>query len=149
MVTMLLLVVFATSGLLYVAYRAAGSKTQKGTAPEAAKAGGVMSEEERLAYITANVTVNDLVVGPDQMPDRPEPVPGLLRVSGIVVNKGAAKLDRIHLAIYPKDAGGKVLGSYIENIAGKEGLDAGASRPFKFQIPEKKEFSGLFDHKLR
>ncbi|MEQ9496245.1 MAG: FxLYD domain-containing protein [Deltaproteobacteria bacterium] len=109
-----------------------------------------MTEEERRAYIKANVRVESLEIGPNMKPDRDEPVPGLLEVRGSVVNDGDQALDRVFVHVYPKDADGKVIGSHIENVARVGGLlDAGERRDFKFTIPDKKEFGGDFDHMLQ
>ncbi len=149
---MVMILIGAGVGLLYVAYRAAGAHSKRAAVKEQVHRAAVaeaMSEEERLAYVEKFVAVNDLQLGPDTKPDSTEPVPGLFRVSGTVVNNGDRKIDQINLAVYPENAQGEVIGSYLDNIAGSEGLAPGASRVFHFQIPEKKEYGGTFRHALR
>jgi hypothetical protein len=110
---------------------------------------GFANEEERLAYVAKHVVVNDLQLVPDTKPDSDEIVPGLFRVTGIVVNNGDQKLDEIILQVFPENAQGEVIGTYVQNIAGPQGLEPGGTRDFKFQVPEKKEYGGKFRHAVR
>lgn len=146
---MVFLLLGGAAGLLYVAYRAAGAKAkQEKTAAETHGPDGPMTEEERIAYVKAHVRVEGLELGPDTEPDSDKVVPGLYRVTGTVVNEGDRKIDKVILAVYPKNEAGRVLGSYVENIA-DGGLAPGASGSFRFVVPEKKEYGGTFDYKVR
>lgn len=109
---------------------------------------GEMDEAARLEYVKQFIRVNDLTIGPDLKPDSEEPVPGLLRVSGQVVNSGERSINKVNLFVYPQDDQGEVLGSHIQDVVVGPALTPGEVRPFKFQIPEKKAFSGQFQHKL-
>ena len=109
----------------------------------------VMSEEQRVAYVEKFVVVKDLELVQDTKPNSEEPVPGLFRVKGVVTNNGDQKLDKIMLNVFPENANGDVIGSYIQNIAGPTGLAPGGTRDFHFQVPEKKEYGGKFRHTLR
>jgi hypothetical protein len=151
-VGMVMLLVFGGLGLWYVAYRAAATQQKRAAAKEQAVQGtktGFANEEERIAYVAKHVAVTDLQLVPDTKPDSDEIVPGLFRVTGIVVNNGDQKLDKIILSVYPENAQGEVIGSYVENIAGAKGLEPGGTHDFKFQVPEKKEYGGKFRHTVR
>ena len=151
-VAMVLLLLLGGGGLLFVAYRAANAQKKRAEAKEQAKQGEIareMNEEERKAYVEKYVSVTDLQLVQDTKPDSDEPVPGLFRVTGIVTNQGDQKLTKVELHVYPEDATGKVLGSYIQNIAGPTGLLPGATRDFRFQVPEKKEYGGKFSHQVK
>lgn len=149
----MLLAVLAVGGLGLAWVYLQGSSRVGGRGGPAAVPGdatGEMSEAERVEYVKQNVRVEDLKVGPDTKPDGPEPVPGLLRISGTLVNAGPKVVKSVHLAVYPKDAAGKVLGSHMEDPLVKTGpLAPGESRDFWFHIPEKRDFAGDFGHSLR
>jgi hypothetical protein len=149
---MVLLLIMGGGGLLFVAYRAANAQKKRAAAKEqAVKAEQAvrMTEAERKEYLEKFVVVNDLQLVPDTKPDSDEPVPGLFRVTGIVHNQGEQHLDRIDLHVFPENASGDVIGAYIQNIAGPKGLGPGATRDFRFQVPEKKEYGGKFSHSVR
>jgi hypothetical protein len=107
-----------------------------------------MTDDERRAYLAASVTVKDLALRPSLKPGTQEAVPGMLEIAGEVHNGGARPVTSVRLLVYPKDAGGQVLGTFQEELA-RRPLAPGESRPFRFLVPEKKEFSGQFDHELR
>ena len=149
---MVMLLVFGGLGLWYVAYRAAAAQQKRAAAKDQAAEAtkiGFANEEERLAYVAEHVVVNELQLVPDTKPDSEEIVPGLFRVTGIVINKGDRKIDRIILNVFPENAQGEVIGTYVQNIAGAKGLEPGATQDFKFQVPEKKEYGGKFRHAVR
>lgn len=110
-----------------------------------------LTEEERAAYLSEHCRLEGLTIAPDTRPDDKEViVPGLMRVSGTLFNEGSRKLHKAFVHIYPKDETGKVLGSFVENVASKRGpLAPGDSRAFSFTIPDKKGFAGEFGHSLR
>lgn len=152
LVTMVLLLIFGGFGLWYVAYRAATTQQKRATAKETGQVvgkSGVLTEEQRLVYVQQHVVVSEIQLVPDTKPDSDEVVPGLFRVSGVVVNNGDHKIDLITLTVHPENAAGEVIGTYNENIAGPKGLEPGAKRDFKFQVPEKKEYGGRFRHTVR
>ena len=111
------------------------------------------SDEERRKYIEDFVVVHDLRIDPDTKPQEDggpvEVVPGLLKVHGVVENTGDRDVGEIKLVVFTKTETKEVLGTYIQDIAGKLGLKAGQRRTFKFEIPDKKAFKGDFAHKLR
>jgi hypothetical protein len=152
LMAMIFILVAAGALLLFVAYRAAGTHSKRSQSKEAAvqaEAAAVMSEEQRVAYLEKFVSITEIELVPDTKPDSDEVVPGLFRVKGVVTNRGDQKLDKIMLAVYPENAQGEVIGSYIQNIAGATGLEPGGTRDFHFQVPEKKEYGGKFRHTLR
>jgi hypothetical protein len=149
---MVLLLVLGGGGLLFVAYRAANAQKKKSAVKEQVEQAQqklAMSEAQRKEYLEQFVTVTDLQLVPDTKPDSDEVVPGLFRVTGFVHNKGDQKLDRIDLHVFPENTAGDVIGAYIQNIAGPTGLAPGATRDFRFQVPEKKEYGGKFSHSVR
>ncbi len=105
-----------------------------------------MTEAERRAYLAQFVRVEEFEVGPDQpSPDEP-PVPGLLAVTGEVVNLGERRIERVFLAVHPVDEAGEVLAELLEDVA--RGLPAGARRRFRFTIPEDSSSAG-FEYEIR
>ncbi len=125
----------------------AGDDTAGATAAAVDAGPRPMTDEERKAYVAANVRVSDVVIGPNLKPGTSEPVPGLLEVAGNVHNQGEQPLTRLSLSIFPEDATGNVLGAYLEDLA-KKPLAPGESRKFRFLIPEKKEFAGKWKQEL-
>jgi hypothetical protein len=114
----------------------------------------LVPEEQRREYIKKFVTVEELAIGPDLKPGEDgglssEPVPGLLRVTGHVNNKGEQQIDKVVLVVHPLTNTNDVLGTYVESIVNKSPLGPGERRAFKFEIPEKKGFEGRFLHDLR
>lgn len=120
------------------------------------------ADEDRLRYIEQFITLTDLKLGPDTRPaDLPpgDPRPtedsgfveigGLWRFSGVMTNQGELPIRHVDLVLNPTDASDNVLGSYVEDILHGTPLEPGASKPFKFTIPAKKEYSGRFLHRLR
>jgi hypothetical protein len=112
-------------------------------------ADGRMSEEERLRYIADHVQLADVAIGPDTEPDSDQPVPGLLRVTGKILNQGDRWIDKAVLVVYPKDAQGEVLAVDQSDVIPKGRLKAGAVDEFSFQIRDREEFSGDFDFELQ
>lgn len=109
-----------------------------------------MTEDEREAYLAEHGKLENLEVVPDVRSDTNERVPGLLRVKGTLVNAGPRKLHHAVLSIYPKDEAGKVIGSFVEDVAKKGGpMAPGQARDFSFTIPEKQDYAGEFSHSLR
>jgi hypothetical protein len=151
LVTMILLLIFGGFGLWYVAYRAATTQQKRAATKDGqvVAPSGKLTEEQRLVYVQQHIVVSEIQLVPDTKPDSDEVVPGLFRVSGVVVNNGDRKIDLITLTVHPENAAGEVIGTYNENIAGAKGLEPGAKREFKFQVPEKKEYGGRFRHTVR
>lgn len=111
---------------------------------------GPMSEEERVAYVKAHVILEGLQILPDTKPDSDEPVPGLLRVKGEVENQGEQALEKLMVAVYPRDAAGEVVAAHMEDVLNKgPDLKPGARRDFSFTIPDRGTADGDFDHELR
>jgi len=110
---------------------------------------GVMSEEERQAYVAESVRAVDLVVGPDTKPDSDEVVPGLLRVRGKVINEGDLTIDTVVVVMFPKDGAGKVMAMDQQDVIIDAPFEPGDVREFEFQIRDRPGFSGAFDHELR
>lgn len=109
-----------------------------------------MTEAERIAYVKEFVKVEELKMGPDKKPDSEEPVPGLLRIEGEVVNAGSRSVDRVIFAFYPKGQDGEVLSAHFEDVVRKGGgLKPGQRRSFRFTIPDKKAIDKAFGHELR
>jgi len=112
----------------------------------------IMGDEERRKYIAHFVEVSDLSVDPDTKSAEDggvTVVPGLLRVTGVVENKGDEPVDEIVLILHPLGETNEVLSTYSEDIAGGRPLAPGQKKPFKFLIPEKKEYGGRFLHSRR
>ncbi|MEL6190090.1 MAG: FxLYD domain-containing protein [Myxococcota bacterium] len=146
-----LLLVTLGAGLLVLAAWLMSSGSPPPVAPaEGPPPQGPMTEEERLAYIRAFVRIDGLAIGPDLRPDSDEPVPGLLRVQGEVVNEGEREIERVFLEVFPMDDAGAVLAAHVEDVVRRGGaLEPGQRRAFRFTIPDKKAFTGRFDHGLR
>ncbi len=107
------------------------------------------SDEERRAYVDAHMSVSDVDIGADEKPDGEGEVPGLLRVTGQVSNTGDRNIKDVRLVLFMLDDSDEVVGTFLENILDKRDLPPGDKKPFKFTIPDKKEYSGRFRHKLR
>lgn len=110
---------------------------------------GLMTEEERQAYVKEHVRVVDLKVGPDTKPDSEEPVPGLLRVTGKVINEGDREIDRVVVVVFPKDGKGEVMAIDQQDVIIDLPFEPDEIREFRFQIRDRPGFSGTFDHELR
>jgi hypothetical protein len=129
-----------------VEHTAAGQAVSKAVA---------LAEQEREEYVRAGkVEIKELKIDPDTKPGLDggvEFVPGLLRVSGQVVNNGDKTVGSARLTVTTYDDANKVLGVYVEDVIKQAPgvLGPGESRPFKWQIPDKKGFSGKFDQKLQ
>ncbi len=113
----------------------------------------MVGEAEREAYVTTQVKLHDLSVEPDRAPGEDggvgPVVPGLYRVRGAIENVGDKRIEGVKLQIAMKDQDGKVISAFIEDVSQARVLMPGDRRSFKFEIPEKKEFSGEYEHKLR
>lgn len=112
----------------------------------------LVPEEERLAYIEANVVVSDLSVDPDTKPlldGGVKRVAGLLRVTGKVTNNGEQQVRPVRLMINTLGETNDVIGTYLEDLTLGGPLKPQETRSFAFTIPEKKEYGGRFLHKLR
>ncbi len=110
---------------------------------------GLMTEDERLEYVKNFVRAVDLEIGPDTKPDSTEPVPGLLRVKGKVINEGDRALDKVVVAIYPKNEDGEVMAVDQQDVIGRPDLEPEEIREFEFQVRDRPGFSGTFDHALK
>jgi hypothetical protein len=127
-------------------------KTIADTPPGKAMQAIVVSEEERAAYVQANVTASDVKIDSDLKPDADGgmvKIAGLLRVSGRVTNNGDRPVKPVHLMLNLLGETNEVLGTFLEDVTGGRPLEPAESREFKFTIPEKKEFNGRFQHKLK
>lgn len=112
----------------------------------------LVPEEEREKYIADFVTTSSVTIGSDEAVDvngAAKKVAGLLRVHGKVKNSGDRKVRPVRLSLQIFDASDKVIGSYFEDVTAGGPLNPGEERDFKFTIPEKKEFAGKFQQKLR
>lgn len=109
---------------------------------------GEMTEEERVAYVKANVRAADLDIVPDTKPGMDEEVPGLMRVTGKLVNEGDRWVDKVIVVVYPKDAAGEVLGVEQADVV-ETRLEPEEIIDFHFQVRKRPEYSGNFDHELR
>lgn len=110
---------------------------------------GPMTEAEREAYVRDFVRVEEVRIEPDQDPDG-NPVPGLMRVYGIVINKGEREVHRVVFTIVPKDASGQGMAAYNDDVVHQGGpLGPGQERDFSFTIPKREGFSGQFDQAVR
>ena len=145
------------AGLLAVALGLAGCSScedpvksiNESKVGEAAKK-ALVPEEERLAYVKSHLKLHDLRIEPDTRPDDAAVVvPGVLRVHGVVENTGDKPVSSAKLIVHTQDETNGVIGTYVEEILGKKALEPGDRRPFKFKIPDKKEFAGRFLHDLR
>jgi len=108
-----------------------------------------MTDEEREAYVREHVRVFDLKVGPDLKPGSDEPVPGLLRVRGKVANEGEETIDTVVVVVLPKNETGKVIAMEQQDVIIDAPFTPGEVREFSFQIRDRPEFAGAFDHELR
>jgi len=111
-----------------------------------------MTDEERKAYVKDHVTVEDLIVDADTKPGEDGKdivVPGLLRATGTVKNNGDKPVTPVTLVIHMTGANEEVIGSFLEDVSGQKPLAPGASRPFKFTLPDKKDWSGKFKQALQ
>jgi hypothetical protein len=122
---------------------------------KAVKKSLALTDAEREAYVqSGKIEIRDLKIDPDTTPTDGGPVQfvkGLLRVSGQVANVGDKSVDSAKLTITTYDDQNKVLGVYVEDVVKQMPgvLGPGEVRPFKWQIPDKKGFSGHFEHALR
>jgi hypothetical protein len=143
-------VLIAAAWIVYLRMAAEGGG---GPALSAIDAGplddAIRNEDERLAYVAASVEIVDLAIGSDPKPDDAGIVPGVLRVSGTVRNKGDRAVRTVRLIVNPQSSTGKVLGTYIEDVLRNQRLGPGESKAFKFQIPEKPDYAGKFMHEVR
>ena len=155
--SLIVVLVFVVAGILlgYAFFKSSDKVTPKKTPPKLTKVdAGIspvkMTEEERKAYINDHITVTGLEIAPNMKPGLDEAVPGLLEVRGKVQNNGERKIDRVFLHVFPMNEAGDVISTHIENVAKAGGLlSPGDDRDFKFTIPDKKEFSGKFNHMLQ
>lgn len=128
------------------------STTGKDAGAKTAEIPGLVPEEERAKYIEQFVTTSSVTVKADMVPDGEggeKRVAGLLRVRGLVKNNGDRPVRPVRLLVTTHADDDKVLGTYLEEITVGEPLRAGEQREFTFTIPDKKEFNGKFQHKLR
>lgn len=124
------------------------AKVAKAAAP--VKTG--MTDEERKAYIASFIELENVEIGVITHTDhegKTVTTAGLVQVTGTVHNKGDKPIKDLVLMVKPQDDQDKVLGSFQDTISGQSELLPGASREFKFQIPDKKEFSGHFLQTLK
>lgn len=139
----------AVAGLLVFTFLQDRSPPSPSPKPEAAL-DGPMTEEERRAYVRAHVKVEDLEIGPDLKAGAEDPVAGLLRVRGQMVNTGGRAVERVIFALYPKDEEGRVIASHLHDAVRQGGpLEPGERRDFRFTIPNRGGAGGAFDHELR
>lgn len=113
---------------------------------------GLVTDDQRADYITQHLELVRFEVGADSYVDsegKTKEVQGLLAVSGEVKNNGSLAIRKLRLSVKPTDQDNKVLGSFMHDITGKRRLEAGASKPFKFTIPDKKGASGELLRTLR
>lgn len=112
---------------------------------------GLVSDAEREGYIARHVVIEGLTVDPDTQigPEGTSvTIPGQLRVHGAVKNTGDKAIDRLIMVLNPLDGAGAVIGSYREDIAQNRRLEPNEERAFAFRIPDKKEFSGEYQHRV-
>lgn len=124
---------------------ATASKAPAGEAPV------VMTPAERTAYVESNVTVSELEVKPDTKPDGEGgqiPVGGLLQVTGTVMNNGDKPVTPVNLRIDLVGDNDEVLASITDDVTKGRPLAPATPKPFKFTVPDRKNFSGKFLHKL-
>jgi len=110
---------------------------------------GAMTEEERRAYVQEFVRAAEVRIVDDTKPDSDEPVPGLKRVVGKVLNEGDRWVDKVILEIDVKNGQGDVLGSEFHDVVEVGRLEPGEGREFAFQIRDRPQFSGSFDYELQ
>ncbi|HJL43977.1 MAG TPA: FxLYD domain-containing protein [Myxococcales bacterium LLY-WYZ-16_1] len=125
-----------------------GTELPEAPPPVDTEPDGPMTEKERIAYVEEFVRVSDLAIGPDLDPDGNE-VPGLQRVSGKLRNTGDRPVDKVIVAVFPKDERGNVLGVEQQDVIERGVLEPGEVEEFRFQVRERKAFSGRFDHEVR
>jgi hypothetical protein len=124
-----------------------GPKTapaEKPTLPD-----GAMTEEERRAYVAEFVRAAEVRIVDDTKPGSDEPVPGLKRVVGKVLNEGERWVDKVVLKVDVKDGQGDVLGSEFHDVVEVGRLEPGEGQEFAFQIRDRPDFSGSFDYELQ
>lgn len=112
----------------------------------------IVSDAEREAYVKAHLTVSGLDVGPDVKPGDDGgvvPIGGLMKAAGLVKNNGDQAVKNASIIINLLDANDKVIGTYFHDVLGNKRLAPGEERPFKFELPQKKDYSGKFSHSLR
>lgn len=111
----------------------------------------LVSDAERAAYIAQHITVQGPLVDPDTQigPDgNTITIAGLLKAHGSVKNNGDKAIEKLILVLNPLDAEGKVLGSHREDITLNRRLNPQEERAFQFRIPDKKEYSGEYQHRV-
>lgn len=130
---------------------AAPAGTSKPDTNPVSKGPALVSDEERAAYIQSFIVISNLTVDPDTQIG-PEgttvTIPGQLKVQGVVKNNGDKAIERLILAINPLGAEGTVIGSYREDVSLNRRLNPSEERAFAFRIPDKKEFSGEYQHRV-
>lgn len=112
----------------------------------------ISDEAEREKYVSANLEITGFDVGADVQPDGDGgtlPVKGTFKAAGLVTNKGERGVKNAQLTLSILDANGKVVGTYFHDVIGNKRLAPGEQRPFRFPIPEKKEYGGKFTFTLR
>lgn len=112
----------------------------------------IVADAEREAYVKAYLTVSGLDVGPDMKPSDDGGVVaigGLMKAAGLVKNTGDKAVKNASITIHLLDANDKVIGTYFHDVLGNKRLAPGEERSFKFELPQKKEYSGKFSHSLR
>jgi hypothetical protein len=146
------------ASLALVAVACTSSKTQDAVATVAAATDSgvpndlITGDAEREKYVTANLEITGLDVGPDVKPGDDGGVinvGGLYKAAGLVKNKGDKAVKNATIVLNIMDDKGTVIGTYFHDVVGNKRLAPGEERPFKFTIPEKKEYAGKFTHKLR
>ncbi|MEM1023221.1 MAG: hypothetical protein AAGD10_09280 [Myxococcota bacterium] len=110
---------------------------------------GAMTETERRAYVEAFVRAAEVRIVPDTKPDSDEPVPGLKRVVGKVLNEGERWVDKVVLKLDVKDGAGEVLGSEFHDVVEIGRLEPGQGLEFAFQIRDRSKFEGDFEYRLQ
>lgn len=111
--------------------------------------GAIVAEGERAAYVARFCALERVEVSRDVRPDDAGPVPGLLRVTGVLLNRGDRAVRSVQVVILPEDSSGKVIGMFREDVLRGARLGPGASRAFDFTLPERREFSGRFQSEVR
>jgi hypothetical protein len=128
-----------------------GVKPTKQTVSSEKPADDVVTDDaERLAYIKSSIELDGLQIGPKLKPGSDGgSVPGLLEVSGRVLNQGERGIRTVNLVVHLQDDKEQVIGTFIEDVLHDAKLPSHQSRPFSFEIPEKKEYRGHYLHELR
>lgn len=111
---------------------------------------GAMTEAERLEYVKVHVKVEGLEVGAETRDEGNTVIPGVLLVTGELVNTGDRKLGKAVVALYPKDEAGEVIAAQNQDVLAKRGpLEPGGRRSFSITMPQLPDFGGEMGHGVR